>query len=82
MAPRITLIHESVADDPSSVAGSCDETTTSRMLIAAATPKIHPVREATPFWRARSENSIRMTATIGMGMIVSATAIGRNSQIA
>jgi hypothetical protein len=61
---------------------SCVDATLIRSTIAATIPTIQPSMNARLFCRARSLNSIRITAMIGIGLIATPIASGRNSPIA
>jgi hypothetical protein len=48
-------------------------------VLTAASATTQPTRKAGPFTRARAENSIRITAMIGIGLIATAMAKVRTS---
>ena len=73
-------------DEPSDALESVATLLASAIAYATATttpsPRTQPSRNAGPFVLARSENSIRMTAMIGIGLIATPTAYGSTSLMA
>ncbi len=80
-APSAIFPHETESDAVELVATlpSCASTYTTVLTAASATT--HPRRNAGPFTLARAENSMRMTAMIGTGLIATAMANVRTSLI-
>ena len=54
----------------------------SRTIVPPSTPTIQPSRNIELFARARCENSMRITAMIGIGLIAMPSASGSRSPIA
>ena len=61
---------------------SCVLATISRTIVPPSTPTIQPSRNVELLARARFENSIRITAMIGIGLIAMPSASGSRSPIA
>ena len=75
------MIEEASVDGWPPVERSCVPVSHTKNAHTMTMPTTHPNRNARLFARARPENSIRITAMIGIGLAATPTANGRTSPI-
>ena len=80
--PSSSLIQDTVSEVVSSVDASLASERRYTATLTTATPSTQPARKAGPLTRARAENSTRITAMMGSGLMATPMAYGSTTPIA